>query len=143
MDALLARLGVQAMNYAIRSGIALTSTYAISQCSRLLKTVDDKSIYSELKSLQKLLNAKIKVRRASQGTSPLIKPDLVQIISPAIDLIEFKYLPPSTSPVDLHGMLTHTGQAEATMPWNLPSPSPSRCARTLPRSAGGWRMPPR
>ena len=60
MDALLARLGVQAMNYAIRSGIALTSTYAISQCSRLLKTVDDKSIYSELKSLQKLLNAKIK-----------------------------------------------------------------------------------
>jgi len=61
MDALLARLGVQAMNYAIRSGIALTSTYAISQCSRLLKTVDDKSIYSELRALQKLLNCKIKV----------------------------------------------------------------------------------
>jgi hypothetical protein len=60
MDALLARLGAQAMNMAIRSGIALTSTYAISQCSRLLKAVDDNGVHSELKSLQKLLNSKIK-----------------------------------------------------------------------------------
>ncbi|OHE93464.1 RanGTP-binding protein [Colletotrichum orchidophilum] len=55
MDALLAKLGAQAMNMAIRSGIALTSTYAFSQCSRLMKTVDDRTI-----------------------------------VSPAIDLIEFK-----------------------------------------------------
>lgn len=61
MDALLARLGVQAVNYAIRSGIAITSTYAVQQCSRLLKTVDDKGLHTELKTLQKLLNSKIKV----------------------------------------------------------------------------------
>ncbi|KAI6382873.1 hypothetical protein MCOR25_000389 [Pyricularia grisea] len=72
MDAFLTRLGAQAMNMAIRSGIALTSTYAVQQCSRLLKTVDDKSIRAELKLLQQELNERIK------------------IISPAIDLIEFK-----------------------------------------------------
>lgn len=64
MDALLAKLGVQAVNYAIRSGIALTSTFAIQQCSRLMKTVDDKGIYMDLKALQKLLDSKIKVRDA-------------------------------------------------------------------------------
>ncbi|KAF9875957.1 putative SNF2 family domain-containing protein [Colletotrichum karsti] len=72
MDALLAKLGAQAMNMAIRSGIALTSTYAFSQCSRLMKTVDDKAVRSELKKLQKILDSKIKV------------------VSPAIDLVEFK-----------------------------------------------------
>ncbi|KAK1774484.1 RanGTP-binding protein-domain-containing protein [Copromyces sp. CBS 386.78] len=72
MDALLAKLGSHAVNYAIRSGIAITSTYAVNQCSRLLKTVDDKGVYTELKKLQKLLDSKIK------------------IVSPAIDLIEFK-----------------------------------------------------
>ncbi len=61
MDALLARLGVQAVNFAIRSGIAFTSTYAAQQCTRLLKTVDDKSIHAKLRSLQKLLDSKIKV----------------------------------------------------------------------------------
>lgn len=61
MDALLANLGVHALNYAIRSGIALTSTYAIGQCARLLKTVDDRSLHAELKALQTLLNNKIKV----------------------------------------------------------------------------------
>jgi hypothetical protein len=63
MDALLAKLGVQAVNYAIRSGIALTSTFAIQQCARLMKTVDDKGIYLDLKALQKLLDSKIKVGR--------------------------------------------------------------------------------
>ncbi|TLD29056.1 hypothetical protein PspLS_03875 [Pyricularia sp. CBS 133598] len=72
MDAFLTRLGAQAMNMAIRSGIALTSTYAVQQCARLLKTVDDKSIRTELRLLQQELNERIK------------------IISPAIDLIEFK-----------------------------------------------------
>ncbi|KKY35692.1 putativebinding protein [Diaporthe ampelina] len=70
MDALLGRLGAQAVNYAIRSGIALTSTYAVGQCSRLLKTVDDRSVRAELKSLQDQLNGKVK------------------ILSPVIDLIE-------------------------------------------------------
>ncbi|OPB36551.1 hypothetical protein A0O28_0056300 [Trichoderma guizhouense] len=72
MDDFLAAVGVQAMRYAIRSGIALTSSYAINQCSRLLKTVDDKSLHSELRILQKHLDNKIKV------------------ISPAIKLVELK-----------------------------------------------------
>ncbi|KAH6605884.1 binding protein [Trichoderma cornu-damae] len=72
MDDFLAAVGVQAMRYAIRSGIALTSSYAIGQCSRLLKAVDDKTLHSELRILQKHLDSKIKV------------------ISPAIDLVEFK-----------------------------------------------------
>ncbi|KPM42860.1 hypothetical protein AK830_g3678 [Neonectria ditissima] len=72
MDEFLATVGVQAMRYAIRSGIALTSTYALGQCSRLLKSVEDKKLHAQLKSLRKLLDSKIK------------------IISPAIDLIEFK-----------------------------------------------------
>ncbi|SPJ75494.1 related to RanGTP-binding protein [Fusarium torulosum] len=72
MDEFLATVGVQAMRYAIRSGIALTSSYAIGQCSRLLKSVEDKAVHDELESLRNLLDCKIK------------------IISPAIDLIEFK-----------------------------------------------------
>ncbi|UPK90850.1 hypothetical protein LCI18_001785 [Fusarium solani-melongenae] len=72
MDDFLAAVGVQAMKYAIRSGITLTSTYALGQCSRLLKSVEGRAIYTELKSLQSTLDSKIK------------------IISPAIDLIEFK-----------------------------------------------------
>lgn len=62
MDALLAKLGAQAMNMAIRSGIALTSTYAFSQCSRLMKTVDDRTVRSDIKKLQKRLDSKIKAR---------------------------------------------------------------------------------
>ncbi|GKT99893.1 hypothetical protein FLAG1_01845 [Fusarium langsethiae] len=77
MDEFLATVGVQAMRYAIRSGIALTSSYAIGQCSRLLKSVEDKAVHAELKSLQNQLDNKI-------------KPIASQIISPAIDLIEFK-----------------------------------------------------
>lgn len=57
---------------AVRSGLALTSTYAIGQCSRLLKTVDDRATRTELKTLQTKLDSKIK------------------ILSPVIDLIEFK-----------------------------------------------------
>lgn len=72
MDALLARLGAQAVNYAIRSGIALTSTYAVGQCSRLLKTIDDRAVHHEFKILRDQLDSKIK------------------ILSPVIDLIELK-----------------------------------------------------
>lgn len=61
MDEFLALVGVQAMNYAIRSGITLTSTYALGQCSRLLESVEDRKILAELKSLRKLLDTKIKV----------------------------------------------------------------------------------
>lgn len=57
------------MSYAIRSGIAITSHYALKQCGRLMKTVDGKE-KQELANLQLRLDSKIK------------------IISPAIDMIE-------------------------------------------------------
>ncbi|KAJ4345958.1 Ran-specific GTPase-activating protein 30 [Ascochyta clinopodiicola] len=69
MDVLLAKVTQQAMSYAIRSGIAITSTYAIKQCGRLMKTVDGQE-KQELAALQSRLDSKIK------------------IISPAIDMIE-------------------------------------------------------
>lgn len=65
MDEFLGRLGIQAVNYAMRCGISLTSTFALKQCSRLLKTVDNKPQHTELEALQKVLNSKIKVRNAS------------------------------------------------------------------------------
>lgn len=61
MDALLQTLGAQTFNFAVRSGIALTSKYAVQQCARLLKSVNDKAIRSELRALQRLLDSKIKV----------------------------------------------------------------------------------
>ena len=60
----------QAMNYAIRSGVVITSTYAINQCSRLLKNVDPGTERDHLQTLQLRLESKIR------------------IISPAIDMIE-------------------------------------------------------
>lgn len=48
------------MSYAIRSGIAITSTYAIKQCGRLMKTVDGQE-KQELAALQLRLDSKIKV----------------------------------------------------------------------------------
>ncbi|KAF1850339.1 Ran-binding-domain-containing protein [Cucurbitaria berberidis CBS 394.84] len=69
MDILLAKVTQQAMTYAIRSGIAITSTYALKQCGRLMKTVNGRE-KEELAKLQLRLDSKIK------------------IISPAIDMIE-------------------------------------------------------
>ena len=48
------------MSYAIRSGIAITSTYAIKQCGRLMKTVEGQE-KQELAALQLRLDSKIKV----------------------------------------------------------------------------------
>jgi hypothetical protein len=76
MDEFLATVGVQAMRYAIRSGIALTSSYAIGQCSRLLKSVEDKAVHAELKSLRNLLDSKIKVRHILGPNHPLIQDTL-------------------------------------------------------------------
>jgi hypothetical protein len=44
MDEFLAAVGVQAVRYAIRSGIVLTSSLAIKQCSRLLESIDDEAL---------------------------------------------------------------------------------------------------
>lgn len=69
MEVLLAKVTQQAMSYAIRSGIAITSTYALKQCGRLMKTVEGRE-KEELATLQLRLDSKI------------------MIISPAIDMIE-------------------------------------------------------
>lgn len=58
------------MTYAIRSGIAITSSYALKQCGRLMKTVENSREKEEMAKLQLRLDSKIK------------------IISPAIDMIE-------------------------------------------------------
>ncbi|KAF1966580.1 Ran-binding-domain-containing protein [Bimuria novae-zelandiae CBS 107.79] len=69
MEVLLSKVTQQAMNYAIRTGITITSGYAMRQCGRLLKTVEGCE-KQELAALQLRLEGKIR------------------IISPAIDMIE-------------------------------------------------------
>ena len=70
MDILLSKVTQQAMNYAIRSGITLTASYAIKQSTRLLKQVPKSNSHDELQDLHQRLQGKIR------------------IISPAIDMIE-------------------------------------------------------
>ncbi|KAH8689467.1 RanGTP-binding protein-domain-containing protein [Talaromyces proteolyticus] len=69
MEVFLSKVTGQAMNFAIRSGISITATYAINQSSRLLKNVSGAD-RAELLALQERLQSKIRV------------------ISPAIDMIE-------------------------------------------------------
>ncbi|KAK3717417.1 Ran-specific GTPase-activating protein 30 [Vermiconidia calcicola] len=70
MDVFLGRVTSQAMNYAIRSGVTITTTYALKQCGRLLKETPRSQHRAELMQLQLRLDSKIR------------------IISPAIDMIE-------------------------------------------------------
>ena len=70
MDILLSKVTQQAMNYAIRSGVTLTASYAIKQSARLLQNVPKSNDHDELQTLQQRLQGKIR------------------IISPAIDMIE-------------------------------------------------------
>ncbi|KAI5291382.1 hypothetical protein KEM54_005084 [Ascosphaera aggregata] len=69
MEGILTKLTHHAMNYALRSGIAITASYAFRQSSRLLKNVSGEDRV-ELLRLQSRLH------------------DKVRIISPAIDMIE-------------------------------------------------------
>ncbi|KAF2680783.1 Ran-binding-domain-containing protein [Lentithecium fluviatile CBS 122367] len=69
MEVLLSKVTQQAMNYAIKTGITITSGYAIRQCGRLLKTVEGHE-REELAALQLRLESKMR------------------IISPAINMIE-------------------------------------------------------
>lgn len=70
MDVLLGKVTAQAMNYAIRSGITITATYAFNQYGRLLKEAPRNKDREELMQLQLRLESKIR------------------IISPAIDMID-------------------------------------------------------
>ena len=79
MDEILARVTSQALNFAIRSGIGLTASFAISQSTRLLKAVNSSKEKIELERLQKRLESKIR------------------IISPAIDMIELMYALPTNT----------------------------------------------
>ena len=74
------------MSYAIRSGIAITSTYAIKQCGRLLKTVGGQE-KQEIAVLQLRLDSKIKVNTLLLRLDGTLS-NMGQIISPAIDMIE-------------------------------------------------------
>jgi hypothetical protein len=70
MDLLLSKVTQHAMNYAIRSGITITTGYALKQCGRLVKEAPKGKEREELARLQVRLEGKIR------------------IISPAIDMIE-------------------------------------------------------
>ena len=69
MDIFLSKVTQQAMNYAIRSGVTITASYAIRQSARLLKNVEGRD-REELMGLQNRLQSKIR------------------ILSPAIDMID-------------------------------------------------------
>ncbi|KAI1827342.1 RanGTP-binding protein-domain-containing protein [Xylaria intraflava] len=73
MDAFLARLSYHATSYAVRSCIALTSTYVINQGAKLLKTVDHDPLRVELGQLQRRLARKI------------------ELVSPILESIELRY----------------------------------------------------
>ncbi|KAI1347979.1 RanGTP-binding protein-domain-containing protein [Xylaria sp. FL0043] len=73
MDAFLARLSYHATSYAVRSCIALTSTYVIKQGAQLLKTVDYDPLRVEIAQLQKRLARKI------------------ELVSPILESIELRY----------------------------------------------------
>ncbi|KIW73807.1 hypothetical protein PV04_01897 [Phialophora macrospora] len=70
MDIFLGKVTQQAMNYAIRSGVTITASYAIRQSSKLLSSTPKSDVRDELYRLQQKLQHKIR------------------IVSPAIDLIE-------------------------------------------------------
>lgn len=70
MDELLSRVTQHAVQYAIRSGITITTSFAIKECGRLLKQAPKGKERQELMQLQLRLESKIRV------------------IAPSIDMIE-------------------------------------------------------
>ncbi|KAF2971708.1 hypothetical protein GQX73_g1820 [Xylaria multiplex] len=73
MDAFLTRLSYHATSYAVRSCIALTSTYVVKQGAQLLKNVDHEPLRAELGQLQRRLARKI------------------ELVSPILESIELRY----------------------------------------------------
>jgi hypothetical protein len=70
MDAVLGYVSKQAMNYALRSGFILTTSYVLKQGNKLISSAPKSTARDELQTLQQRLSHK------------------VRIISPAIDMIE-------------------------------------------------------
>lgn len=70
MDLFLGKVTQHAMNYAIRSGIGLTASFAIRQSAKLMSNAPKSAVRDKLYGLQQRLQSKI------------------QIVSPAIDMIE-------------------------------------------------------
>ncbi|KAK5052539.1 hypothetical protein LTR84_002404 [Exophiala bonariae] len=70
MDLFLGKVTQHAMNYAIRSGIGLTASFAIRQSAKLMTNAPKSAVRDKLYELQQRLQSKI------------------QIVSPAIDMIE-------------------------------------------------------
>ena len=70
MDVFLGKVTQHAMNYAIRSGIGLTASFAIRQSAKLMSNAPKSVVRDKLFELQQRLQSKI------------------QIVSPAIDMIE-------------------------------------------------------
>ncbi|KAI1336973.1 Ran-binding-domain-containing protein [Xylariaceae sp. FL0016] len=85
MDAFLARLSYQATSYAIRSCLALTSTYVVKQSSKLLQVIDDRPLRTELGHLQRRLARKIEVRHTPHCQ------DGSQLVSPILESIELRF----------------------------------------------------
>ena len=56
MDIFLGKVTQQAMNYAIRSGVTLTASYAIRQSAKLLSSVPKSTVRDELFVLQQVFS---------------------------------------------------------------------------------------
>ncbi len=54
MDYLLGKVTQQAMNYAIRSGVTLTATYAIKQSGKLLQSAPKSDVRDDLDEWQQV-----------------------------------------------------------------------------------------
>ena len=64
MDAILGTVTKQAMNYAIRSGLTLTATYAVKQSTKLLQSAPKGKPRDELEELQNVGLIQVMVSRS-------------------------------------------------------------------------------
>jgi len=70
MDIFVNRVSQQAVSFAIRSGIVVTSKFAIRQCGRYISAIKGKD-RKELKTLQERLETKIKASSNSSWWTDL------------------------------------------------------------------------
>jgi hypothetical protein len=80
----------QVQNMAIRYGLSVVAGFVGQQLTRVVKKVDDKPLYREMKELQDALTTKMKVCIQVPYPLQIVSLITLQVISPAIDLIELK-----------------------------------------------------